>query len=487
DGTTYSPVNYDRRFHGPVRLRDALANSYNVPAVLLLQDIGVERLIEIAGRMGIGSFQADPGRYGLSLTLGGGEVTPLELTGAYATLANGGYRIPPVSILKVENSQGEVLFEYQPPDPEPVLDPRVAYLINDILDDDQARVPAMGNDNPLDLPFPAAAKTGTSNEFRDNWTVGYTPGLVVGVWTGNTDNSEMLNISGLTGAAPLWSAYMQAVYSDYDLMKVLDTDGAQPPGEFVPPPGLERREICDLASIAIGSTDCNLSDSEWFLVDEEGSDTESLSTTETVTWTEIDPGVWLVPAVPLPTVPENLLVSVGDDILPSQLYCHFSEGTAMSLLPAGALPSLFLSPPRNPESLKPAHEWALEHNLPIMPAEACSDELLAVARDPNLPAVWRITSPKSGDSVSGVIPIMGTAEFDPQKVQFYKLELGMGDLQNPQWVTLGETSDTPVINGTLETLHADALPPGDYLLRLIVVRWDGNYVGEPHTVALTIQ
>jgi hypothetical protein len=159
----------------------------------------------------------------------------------------------------------------------------------------------------------------------------------------------------------------------------------------------------------------------------------------------------------------------------------------VSLLPAGALPSLFLSPPRNPESLKPAHEWALEHNLPIMPAEACSDELLAVARDPNLPAVWRITSPKSGDSVSGVIPIMGTAEFDPQKVQFYKLELGMGDLQNPQWVTLGETSDTPVINGTLETLHADALPPGDYLLRLIVVRWDGNYVGEPHTVALTIQ
>lgn len=487
DGTTYSPVNYDRRFHGPVRLRDALANSYNVPAVLLLQDIGVERLVEMAGRMGIRSFQADPGRYGLSLTLGGGEVTPLELTGAYATLANGGYRIPPVTILKVENSQGEVLFEYQPPDPEPVLDPRIAYLISDILDDDRARVPAMGNDNPLDLPFPAAAKTGTSNEFRDNWTVGYTPGLVVGVWTGNTDNSEMLNISGLTGAAPLWSAYMQAVYSDYDLMKVLDTEGAQPPNEFVPPPGLERREICDLASISIGTTECNPTDSEWFLVDEGRPDSEAFLEEDAVVWTEIDPGVWLVPAVPLPSVPENLLVSVGDDILPSQLYCHFSEGTAMSLLPAGALPTLFLSPPRNPESLKPAHEWALEHNLPIMPAETCSEELLAAARDPNIPAVWRITSPKSGDTISGVIPIMGTAEFDPQKVQFYKLELGMGDLQSPQWVTLGETSNTPVVNGTLETLHADALPPGDYLLRLIVVRWDGNYVGEPHTVALKIQ
>jgi penicillin-binding protein 1C len=487
DGTTYSPVNYDNRFHGPVRVRDALANSYNVPAVLLLQDIGVERLVEVAGRMGISSFQADPGRYGLSLTLGGGEVTPLELTGAYATLANGGYRVPPVTILKVENSQGEVLFEYQAPEPEPVLDPRVAFLISDILDDDRARVPAMGNQNPLDLPFPAAAKTGTTNDFRDNWTVGYTPGLVVGVWTGNTDNSEMLNVSGLTGAAPLWSAFMQAVYSDYDLMNVLVNAVAQPPSEFVPPPGLERREICDLASITIGSTECNLTDSEWFLADEGGPVPETLSNAEAVEWIEIDPGVWIVPSVPMPTVPENLLVSVGEDILPSQIYCHFSEGTEERLLPADALPTLFLSPPRNQESLKSAHEWALEHNLPIMPAETCTEELLAAARDPNIPAVWRITSPKSGDSVSGVIPIIGTAEFDPQKVQFYKLELGMGDLQNPQWVTLGETSNTPVINGTLETLHADALQPGDYLLRLIVVRWDGNYVGEPHTVMLTIK
>lgn len=486
DGTTYSPVNYDGRFHGPVRMRDALANSYNVPAVLLLQDIGVEQFVEVAGQMGIGSFQADPGRYGLSLTLGGGEVTPLELTSAYATLANGGFRVPPITILKVEDSKGEVLFEYQEPDPEPILDPRVAFLISDILDDDQARVPAMGNDNPLELPFPAAAKTGTSNDFRDNWTVGYTPGLVVGVWTGNTDNSEMLNVSGLTGAAPLWSAYMQAVYSDYDLMNVLGNDNAQPPGEFVPPPGLERREICDLASITIGSTECDLTDTEWFLVDEERADPDPLSNAEAVDWIEIDPGVWMVPAVPLPTVPENLLVSVGEDFLPSQLYCHFSEGTATSLLPADALLTLFLSPTRNQESLKPAHEWAMEHNLPILPVENCSEELLAVARDPNIPAVWRITSPKSGDSVSGVIPIIGTAEFDPQKVQFYKLELGMGDLQYPQWVTLGETRNTPVINGTLEMLHADALPPGDYLLRLIVVQWDGNYVGEPHTVTLTI-
>ncbi len=145
-----------------------------------------------------------------------------------------------------------------------------------------------------------------------------------------------------------------------------------------------------------------------------------------------------------------------------------------------------MSPPRNQESLKSAHEWASEHGLSLLPAEACTDELLAAARDPNIPAVWRILSPKGGDSVSGIIPIIGTADFDPEQVQFYKIELGRGDLSAPEWVTLGNTSNKPVVNDTLEMLHADALPPGDYLLRLIVVQWDGNYVGEPHTIPFVI-
>jgi membrane peptidoglycan carboxypeptidase len=106
DGATYSPVNYDGRFHGPVRLRDALANTYNIPAGLLLQDIGLPRLLELAGRMGIGSLQEDPDRYGLSLTLGGGDVTPLELTNAYAAFANGGLRVPSTALLRVETSNG---------------------------------------------------------------------------------------------------------------------------------------------------------------------------------------------------------------------------------------------------------------------------------------------------------------------------------------------------------------------------------------------
>ncbi|MEN8197743.1 MAG: penicillin-binding transpeptidase domain-containing protein, partial [Pseudomonadota bacterium] len=427
DGATYSPVNYDGRFHGPVRLRDALANSYNIPAILLLQDIGVPRLLDLAGRMGITTLQEDPGRYGLSLTLGGGDVTPLELTSAYAVLANGGIRVPPEALLRVETSDGEVLYEHGPAESEQVLDPRVAYLVSDILDDDAARIPAMGRDNLLDMPFPAAAKTGTSNDFRDNWTVGYTPGLVTGVWTGNTDNSEMLNVTGLTGAAPLWSAYMQAVYSDYDLLAVLANDGLQPPVDFAPPAGLEQRPICDLASVSIGAGECALTDSEQFLIGDSGPDPTPLP--DAVNWDQIDPGVWLVPAVALPPLPEELLVTLGDQALPPQLFCHFPDGAALDLLPPTALPTLFLSPPRNAESLEPAHEWAADHDLPILPASSCDEELLAAARDPNIPAVWRINSPKSGDKVSGIVPIIGTADFDPEKVQFYKLELGKGDAQ----------------------------------------------------------
>ncbi len=118
-----------------------------------------------------------------------------------------------------------------------------------------------------------------------------------------------------------------------------------------PPPGLERREICDLASITIGSTECNLTDSEWFLVDEGGPDPETLSNAEAVEWIEIDPGVWMVPAVPLPTVPENLQVSVGEDILPSQLYCHFSEGTDRAIAGRCLAHPLFITTPqpREPE------------------------------------------------------------------------------------------------------------------------------------------
>ncbi|HSH02929.1 MAG TPA: transglycosylase domain-containing protein [Anaerolineae bacterium] len=481
-GPTYEPVNYDGRFHGPVRLRTALANSYNIPALLLLQDITVERFLPFAQKMGINSWGEDASRYGLSLTLGGGEVTPLELTSAYAVFANEGYYIPPVAILEVRRKD-QILYSYQPPEGDLVLDPRTAYLITDILDDDAARVPAMGRGNVLDLPFPAAAKTGTTNDFRDNWTVGYTPGLVVSVWTGNTDNTPMVNVSGLTGAAPLWSDYMKAIYSDFERVAVLAQNNAQPPTEFIRPAGLEERPLCAIPSITIGAIECTPSGSELFLT----NTTPNLQPTNTppadrLTWQTLEPAVQQIPAVPLPAIPVTEPAPDEDENrIPPMLYCHLPNNTELINLPPTAQPILFLSPPRNPESLPGAHQYAQANNLSLLPTETCNDELLALSGGSQL-AIYRISTPKNGDEVNGIIPIVGTASFEPGAVNFYKIELGIPNGDNVNWYTIGETHNTPVVNGQLETLHAEALAPGNYWLRLIVVAHDGNYVGEPHTI-----
>ena len=216
-GPAYEPVNYDGRFHGPVTVRSALANSYNIPAVKALEYVGIyddpntperDGFIAMAERLGITSLTRQD--YGLSLTLGGGEVSLLELTGAYSVLANEGRRVAPVAITKVVDYTGKVIFEYQPPEGDQVIRQAHAYLISSILSDNEARAPMFGSNSVLALPFEAAVKTGTTNDYRDNWTVGYTPDLVVGVWVGNADYSPMVNTSGVSGAAPIWANVMQA-------------------------------------------------------------------------------------------------------------------------------------------------------------------------------------------------------------------------------------------------------------------------------------
>ncbi len=322
-----------------------------------------------------------------------------------------------------------MLFEAQPPTPLRVVDEQVAYLISDILDDDQARLPAMGTGNPLELPFPAAAKTGTTNDFRDNWTMGYTPSLAVGVWTGNTDNSEMIDISGLTGAAPLWNSYMQAVYSNFDLVARLGENGAQPPQEFVRPPGIVEKPLCALTSAVIGSEACEPAGSELFSEDAPLLPPTAIPDEPTVIWDKSDPAVWRVPAVPITPPPVEVAFEIvpepDEDAPPPQLFCQLNEGTPAQALPPEALLQMFLEPPRNAESLKPAHEWAQANNLAILPTEPCTEDLLALSTGANQTAVWRITSPADGDTVSGVLPIVGTANFNPGDVQFYKIELGI--------------------------------------------------------------
>ncbi|HFD40548.1 MAG TPA: PBP1A family penicillin-binding protein, partial [Anaerolineae bacterium] len=233
EGASYVPLNYDLQFRGPVLLREALASSYNLIAVKVLDTIGVEAMTDLARRLGITTFD-DPERLGLAVTLGGGEVRLLEETAAYAAFANGGRVVRPVAVLRVEDEAGNLLWAQAGGAGERVLDERVAYLISDILSDNTARTPAFGEESVLKLSRPAAVKTGTTTDFRDNWTVGYTPDLVVGVWTGNADNEPMHNVSGIDGAAPIWHDFIEMALR------------GRPVRTFERPPGLVEAEVCAL-------------------------------------------------------------------------------------------------------------------------------------------------------------------------------------------------------------------------------------------------
>lgn len=207
----YSPVNYDGKFHGPITLRTALGSSYNVPAVKLLSVLGVDRVIESGRSLGITTW-TNPQNYGLSLTLGGAEVKMIDMMTVYGTLASGGIKHPPQPILTVTDSLGNVLEDYREDSSgQRAISEEVAYLLTHILSDNGARTPAFGPSSPLLIPgYSVAVKTGTSDNKRDNWTFGYTPNLVVGVWVGNMDNSPMdpSLTSGITGAAPIWHEIM---------------------------------------------------------------------------------------------------------------------------------------------------------------------------------------------------------------------------------------------------------------------------------------
>ena len=206
---TYRPVNYDGRFHGKVPLRLALANSYNIPAVKVLSTVGVNDFAEHARQMGISSWN-DPSRLGLSMTLGGIEVTMLDMATAFGVFANSGYRVDLNYINKLEDTKGENLINLSPTRTK-VLDEGVAYIISDILSDNAARISAFGPGSALEIPgWKVAVKTGTTDDKKDNWTNGYTPEYEVVVWVGNNNNTPMnpALASGITGAAPIWNRVM---------------------------------------------------------------------------------------------------------------------------------------------------------------------------------------------------------------------------------------------------------------------------------------
>jgi membrane carboxypeptidase/penicillin-binding protein len=255
NGLPYVPQNYDGQFHGPMRLREALGNSYNVPAVQVMSWVGVERVLRTAHSLGITSLDQGANRYGLSLTLGGGEVKLIDMVYAFSVIDNMGVMVgqprpeaeqrlgfrtlDPVAILRVEDRNGNVLYEYDQPQRREILTPQLAYLMNDMLSDRSARCAAFGCPNVLELPDnrPAAAKTGTTNDFRDDWTIGYTPQLVTGVWLGNTDNSPTNNLPSYKGAGPIWQAMMSWAMQD------------EPVEVWPRPPGLVEMAVCNTSGL----------------------------------------------------------------------------------------------------------------------------------------------------------------------------------------------------------------------------------------------
>ncbi len=230
----YRPKNYDLKFHGPIRTRSALACSYNVPAVSVLHFIGSDLLYLRLKKLGFKSLEKNPSFYGIGLTLGNGEVSLLELVRAYSSLARGGIYLEENSILGFTNRNKKQSPPPERKDSQRVFSPQVAYILTHILFDADARIPSFGYNSPLGLPFSCAAKTGTSKDFRDNWTIGYTPRYTVGVWVGNFDGKPMEKVSGITGCGPLFR----------DIMLLLGKDGSG--GRFGEPEGLVRVKICPL-------------------------------------------------------------------------------------------------------------------------------------------------------------------------------------------------------------------------------------------------
>lgn len=252
-GTTpYSPVNYDGQFRGYLSLRSALAQSRNIPAVRVLASYGVSKMIEEGKNLGITTWN-DPSQYGLSLTLGGGAVKAIDLAKVYATIANSGNRPILTPILQVKDYKGRIL-EKNTPQSTNVLDPRVAYSLIDILKDNAARAPEFGLNSSLvvkDHPE-VAVKTGTSNDLRDNWTVGFNQNYLVLAWVGNNDNSPMSRIaSGITGAAPIWNKIISTVLAD------------SPSIDWKVPDGMSKVNICAIT----GTLPCDSCPTrqEWFL------------------------------------------------------------------------------------------------------------------------------------------------------------------------------------------------------------------------------
>ncbi|NDJ78586.1 MAG: hypothetical protein GYB65_20240 [Chloroflexi bacterium] len=553
DGSTFQPANFDSTYHGPVSVRQALANDYNIPAVqtlratgaydpdptdrntvidaydlvgispeqgpqnLLLYDdlLALDYLVGLMNRTGVTSLSTDSlAAYDISLPVGGGMVTPLELTGAYGVLANGGVYVPPTPFRCVTTAQGDILYEYAGGCPmegttpsartvsvtlpgQPVLDPRIAFIISNILADEQARQPAFGATSPLDIPgLPTAVKTGSTIDASDAWTVGYTRNVVVGVWAGNADNTPTVPGADLTVAAPIWNTVLTGIYTNAAL---LDSLGDRPADDahLQAPGGVSAQLICDVsrANLREGMTSCTPTLTEWFLnspalvPDSTGElvpTTQSPVTDLPETGPQpqiIGPGVVRVEVVPLEAeVVAQLTTTFALPVEPR--YCQVP--VELRAEAPDAQPLLFLVPPPLAADAANARAWARASGVAIVPEYTCTAEMLQ--DQPDQVVVANITFPPSSAEIpaSAQIDVTGSVIFTPEQAQFYKLEIQGGPFE--QFVTLGDIEDnrTAVTNGVLTTIQAYGLPPGEYTLQLVVIGPDSNWLQDPYVVRFTV-
>lgn len=428
----YVPENYDRKYHGYQRMRLALARSYNIAAVQALRLAGVDNVIRLAHKMGITTLDRGLDFYGLALTLGGGEVKLLDMVYAFSVFAttgsmNGtpvleerpGYRkLDPVPVLRVEDSNGNVLWQYsagavyngqETMQTQPILDAPLAYLMNSILSDNAARWAAFGSPNVLELDRPAAVKTGTTNDFKDNWTLGYTPQIAVGVWIGNTDNTEMKNVSGITGAAPVWHDVMAYYLKD------------KPVEPFVRPPGLVEKTVCATSG--------------------------------------------LLPTKYCPTTTE-LFIPGTEPTSYDTLHQAFLIDKA-----TGKLATVFTPPDQVEEKIfeiypPEAAEYVASAEIPQPPSEYDT----VFGPPPNAYGDVAIIDPGPYAYIRGQTVITGNAKIG--NFASYRLDFGQG-LNPTQWQQIGPDHTNPVDQGPLELWDVSS-SDGLYSLRLTVFQNDGN-------------
>jgi len=503
----YTPRNFDNAFHGPMTMRAALANSYNIPAVQTLRKVGVGALLELLRRVGISTLDEDASNYGLSLTLGGGEISLIELTNAFAVFANQGGYAPVTSILCVIDRDDRILYQYDDgcpaghitdgtvlrgADPVRVLDPRIAFLITDILADNDARSPAMGAYSALRTDgLYSSVKTGTTDDVKDNWTIGYTRNVAVGVWVGNNDGDPMIDSSGLTGAAPIWNTVLTGIYANSDMLAAFAKDGQLLNDRPLPPSGMTLRQVCDARRLTELSPRCRATINEWTLDGPAGlPDGKGGLAYPPVAQRyptplpaqgsilrEVSPGVYQTLAYSLPpavgaAVQFQLQPGEKPPLPPN--FCRVPVEDAHEAIAAGAQNLFFIGgPTTSHDDAVEAERYAREQGLAYLPTVDCWPGVYSTGLTGDVGATLQIQQPAPGQSLRAPIPIVGTAHFNPGQAEIYHFYIRGG--QFADWTPLGNAHRAPVVQGQLETLHADALRPGNYVLRLALVQ-GGNIV-----------